>query len=72
MRRDQFEDRDDDRNDGGRHEVVVNATCAEQGCGQPFTITAGERDFFQNNGMTLPRRCKPCRERRRAAKEGGR
>ncbi|MBT9140272.1 MAG: hypothetical protein DDT30_00848 [Dehalococcoidia bacterium] len=34
-------------------------------CGKPFIFSAGERAFFWSKGLTQPRRCKECRERRR-------
>jgi hypothetical protein len=40
--------------------------CAD--CGSPFTFTAGEREFFSKNGLQPPKRCKPCRDKRKAAK----
>ncbi len=30
-------------------------------CGEDFTLTAGEIDFFQKKGFTEPKRCKKCR-----------
>lgn len=42
-------------------------TCAD--CHQPFTITGGERVFYDMKELELPRRCKPCRLRRRAERE---
>ena len=35
-------------------------------CFQQFLWTAGEQRFFADRGFTPPRRCKPCRDRRRA------
>jgi hypothetical protein len=37
-------------------------------CSTPFGIAAGEVKFFTTRGFDLPRRCKPCRERRKAAR----
>ena len=40
-------------------------TCRE--CGQPFTWTAGEQQFYQEKGLVnLPARCSPCRATRKA------
>lgn len=37
-------------------------------CGQEFTFTASEQEFFAEKGFTNePQRCKPCRD----AKKGG-
>lgn len=37
-------------------------TCCD--CGQPFVFSAGEKAFFWSKGLSQPRRCKSCRERR--------
>lgn len=46
-------------------------TCAD--CGQQFTFTASEQDFYAERGFTEPRRCPSCRAARKAARnaEGG-
>jgi hypothetical protein len=41
-------------------------------CGQSFTFSAGEQEFYQQRGMTEPKRCKPCRQARKAERGGGR
>ena len=44
-------------------------TCAD--CGQSFTFTAGEQEFFQSKGYTNePRRCPTCRASRRSESSG--
>ena len=40
-------------------------------CGSPFTVTSGEREFFAKNGLQPPKRCKPCRDKRKAEKQSG-
>lgn len=35
-------------------------------CGDAFTWTAGEQAFYLSKGLATPRRCKPCRDHRRA------
>lgn len=45
----------------------IEAQCVD--CGQTFTITAGEQRFFLEKGLALPKRCKPCREKRRKDKQ---
>lgn len=40
-------------------------------CNQPFVFTAGEAKFFAERQFTTPSRCKPCRDKRKAAKEAG-
>lgn len=37
-------------------------------CGQEFTFTAGEQEFFQERGFSEPIRCKTCRDARKAQK----
>ena len=42
-------------------------------CGQEFTFTASEQDFFEEKGFTNePQRCKPCRDVRKNNGGGGR
>lgn len=37
-------------------------------CGQEFTFTAGEQEFYASKGFTNePKRCKTCREARKAS-----
>lgn len=43
--------------------------CAD--CQREFTLTAGEQDFYQQRGMSEPKRCKECREARKAERDGG-
>lgn len=45
-------------------------TCSD--CGQTFTFTASEQEFFQQKGYTNePRRCPSCRQARRTDGGGG-
>lgn len=32
-------------------------------CGKDFEITDGEREFYESKGLSLPKRCKECREK---------
>jgi len=41
-------------------------TCTD--CGRSFTMTNGEVEFFTSKGMSVPKRCKTCRQK---AKSGG-
>ena len=43
--------------------------CAD--CEKPFIFEAGEQKFFAEKGFTLPKRCKPCRDARKAKRDGG-
>jgi len=38
-------------------------TCVD--CGREFSFTAGEQDYFWSKELAAPKRCKPCRERRK-------
>ena len=40
--------------------MVKIRICKE--CGRCFEISKGERDFFLNKKLQLPKRCKPCRK----------
>ena len=43
--------------------------CAD--CGQEFTFTAGEQEFFQSKGYTNePKRCPACRQSKRSERYG--
>jgi hypothetical protein len=35
-------------------------------CGGTFTFTAGEQEFYSDKGMSEPKRCKPCRDKKKA------
>ena len=46
-------------------------TCVE--CGQGFTFTVGEQEFFNSKGFTNePSRCPACRAARKSQQGGGR
>jgi Probable zinc-ribbon domain len=42
--------------------------CIEPGCENEFEITDGEKAFYEGKGMKLPKRCPPCRSKRKALK----
>ena len=44
-------------------------TCRD--CGQTFTFTSGEQDFYASRGYSEPGRCPDCRAARKAEREGG-
>jgi len=45
-------------------------TCMD--CGTDFTFTAEEQEFFASRQLTNePKRCKPCREKRKTGSRGG-
>jgi CxxC-x17-CxxC domain-containing protein len=40
-------------------------------CGQEFTFSASEQEFFAQKGFSQPSRCRLCRAARKAARAGG-
>src|SRR6266542_989537 len=44
-------------------------TCRD--CGQSFTFTSGEQDFYAARGYSEPSRCPDCRAQRKAERGGG-
>lgn len=40
-------------------------------CKQPFVFTVGEQGFYAEKGFSIPARCKPCRDIRKAQRDGG-
>ena len=44
-------------------------TC--QDCGQPFTFSADDQEFFARKGYTEPKRCPACRQARKPGRGGG-
>jgi CxxC-x17-CxxC domain-containing protein len=47
----------------------LTLTCRD--CGQGFTFTAGEQDFYASRGFTEPTRCGDCRAARRTERDRG-
>ena len=39
-------------------------------CQQPFEISPEEQNFFESKNLELPKRCIPCRRKRRGATLG--
>jgi CxxC-x17-CxxC domain-containing protein len=44
-------------------------TCRD--CGQAFTFTSGEQDFYASRGFSEPSRCADCRAARKSQRESG-
>jgi hypothetical protein len=42
-------------------------TCAD--CHETFVFTEGEQEFYASKDFTPPKRCKPCREKRKAKRQ---
>jgi CxxC-x17-CxxC domain-containing protein len=47
----------------------MTLTCRD--CGQGFTFTSGEQDFYASRGFSEPTRCPDCRASRRAERDRG-
>ena len=43
-------------------------TCRD--CGQAFTFTSGEQDFYASRGFSEPSRCADCRAARKTQRDG--
>ena len=43
--------------------------CAD--CGQPFVFSASEQEFFATKQFTDPKRCRACRDARKASRDNG-
>ena len=46
-----------------------NLVCMD--CSQEFVFTARDQEFYSERGFTEPKRCTPCRNARKAQREGG-
>ena len=44
-------------------------TCAD--CGQEFTFSADDQEFYSTRGFSEPKRCRSCRAMRRNERDGG-
>lgn len=53
--------------DQERQKIAETRTCNEPECGESFTITKGEKAFYESKGLLLPKRCQKCRLQRRAS-----
>ncbi|HUU21971.1 MAG TPA: zinc-ribbon domain containing protein [Phycisphaerae bacterium] len=42
-----------------------------QDCKQEFVFTEGEQAFYESKDFTPPKRCKPCRDKKKAQRDGG-
>lgn len=45
-----------------RNEVYTTVRCTQ--CGKVFEITNGEKEFYDQKGFQLPKKCKECRKKR--------
>jgi CxxC-x17-CxxC domain-containing protein len=51
--------------------MSVDTTLTCRDCGQAFTFSSGEQDFYAARGYSEPSRCADCREQRKAERESG-
>jgi CxxC-x17-CxxC domain-containing protein len=42
--------------------------CVE--CGEEFTFSADEQEFYMSKGFMTPKRCKPCRNKMKSRRRG--
>src|SRR5205823_11951909 len=51
--------------------MSADSTLTCRDCGQPFTFTSGEQDFYASRGFSEPSRCPDCRAARKSQRDGG-
>jgi CxxC-x17-CxxC domain-containing protein len=51
--------------------MSADSTLTCRDCGQAFTFTAGEQDFYASRGFSEPSRCPDCRAARKAQRDSG-
>ncbi len=51
--------------------MSVDTTLTCRDCGQAFTFTSGEQEFYASRGFSEPTRCPDCRAARKAERGGG-
>jgi DNA replicative helicase MCM subunit Mcm2 (Cdc46/Mcm family) len=53
---------------------MPDKTIVCQDCGQEFVFSESEQKFYEERGFQDPKRCKPCRDQRKAQRRssGGR
>ncbi len=51
--------------------MSVDTTLTCRDCGQAFTFTSGEQDFYASRGFSEPSRCAECRQARKADRDSG-
>ncbi len=44
-------------------------TCGD--CGEGYVWSAKDQEFYKAKGYEQPKRCKPCRDAKKAQREGG-
>ena len=51
--------------------AYTDKTLTCQDCGQQFTFSADDQEFFSSKGYSEPKRCPACRAARKAERGGG-
>ena len=51
--------------------MSADLTLACRDCGQAFTYTSGEQEFYASRGFSEPSRCPDCRAARKSQRDGG-
>ena len=51
--------------------AYTDKTLTCQDCGQQFTFSADDQEFFSSKGYSEPKRCPACRSARKAERGGG-
>jgi CxxC-x17-CxxC domain-containing protein len=51
--------------------MSADSTLTCRDCGQAFTFTSGEQDFYASRGFSEPSRCPDCRAARKSQRDGG-
>jgi len=51
--------------------MSADSTLTCRDCGQAFTFTSGEQDFYASRGFSEPSRCPDCRAAHKAQRDGG-
>jgi hypothetical protein len=46
-------------------EKLIDCTLGCVDCGRAFVFTAGEQLYFQSKKLSIPKRCPPCRLKRK-------
>lgn len=44
---------------------MEDKTIVCEDCGEEFVFSVDEQEFFESKGFVEPKRCKPCRQRRK-------
>src|SRR5258707_11696755 len=57
--------------EGSRLRMSADTTLTCRDCGQAFTFTSGEQDFYASRGFSEPSRCPDCRAARKSQRDSG-